>query len=371
MSILVALAFVFTAFYMLLLYQIKFGLAKSNFKLNSLFKPKRELSIVVPIKNEANNIANLIESFAAQDFPQKLFEIIFVDDNSKDDFLEEINKGKQKNRGIKFTVLKNLGQGKKDAIITAMNAAQTKYVVLTDADVIHSKSWLLNISAYCETHHPKLLVGAVFMNSTNFFEDFQACDYAGMQIIGSSLLLSRHPVLCSAANLTVERESFLDANPYESNIEIASGDDMFLMQSFIKKFGKNSIHFLNSSNSFAFTKAKEDLIGYMEQRIRWASKTKYYLNSSTALLGFMVFGIHFFLLLLLVFSFFDFRLLWYFGFLLAGKTLMEYLVFYTAEKKFEQKIPQKWFVLFQLIQLAFIPILATISMFKKNTNWKV
>ena len=370
MTILIVTSFVFVVLYILLLWRIRAIIGFANFKMNYLYKPQKALSIVVPIKNEANNIANLIESFAAQDFPQKLFEIIFVDDNSSDNFLEEINNAKQKNRGLKLTVLKNLGQGKKQAINTAMNVAQTNYVVLTDADVTHSKFWLSNISAYCETHHPKLLVGAVFMNSSSFFEDFQACDYAGMQIIGSSLMLSKHPVLCSGANLIVNRKSFLEVNPYESNIEIASGDDMFLMQSFIKRFGKNSIHFLNSTNSFAFTNAKENLFGYMEQRIRWASKTKYYLNSSTALLGFFVFCIHFFMFLLLALSPMYLQLLWCFCFLLAGKTFMEYLVFYAAEKKFEQKFPLKWFIIFQIVQVVFIPILASISLFKKNTNWK-
>lgn len=283
----------FFVFYFFFLVQIKTSNTKINLLANTGFIPNNDISVIVPIKNEAQNISSLFKSFAEQNFPSNLVQIFIVDDCSSDNSFEEIEKTKALYPQLKITLIKNHGQGKKQAINTAMLIAPTKYVVLTDADCTHSKNWLLSITAFCETYKPKLLVGAVFMKSSNFFQDFQACDYAAMQIIGANLLQKAKPVLCSGANLTVERESFLAANPYQSNIDIASGDDMFIMQSFIHKYGKDSIKFLNASNSFSFTKAKENLNEYFEQRIRWASKTKYYLNSATALLGLLVFVLHF------------------------------------------------------------------------------
>jgi cellulose synthase/poly-beta-1,6-N-acetylglucosamine synthase-like glycosyltransferase len=368
--VMATIAFLITLLYSVLLYKLKLILAKDSFTLNSLFKPQHELSIIIPIKNEAQNISRVIESLDAQDYPQKLIHIIFVDDNSNDSFLDEINRAKLKCRGIKIRVINNTGNGKKSAITTGINLADTKYVVLTDADVYHSRNWLSTIAAYCETYQPTLLVGAVFMNSSTFFEDFQACDYAAMQIVGASLLLEGYPVLCSGANLTVHRESFLKANPYNSNLDIASGDDMFLMQSFAEEYGKETIHFLNSANSFAFTNAKENLFGYLEQRLRWASKTKYYFLSSTGLLGLVVFIVHLILLILLFASMYNQWFLWPFGFFLAAKTSFEYLLFREAEKKFKLKFPLKWFIVFQFLQIVFIPNLALLSVFKKNTNWK-
>ncbi|MEI6523050.1 MAG: glycosyltransferase [Bacteroidota bacterium] len=361
---------VFFVFYIFFLVQIKTSNTKINLLANTGFAPKNNISVIVPIKNEAKNISSLFKSFAEQNFPSNLVQIFIVDDCSTDNSLEEIEKTKALYPLLKITLIKNHGQGKKQAINTAMLIAQTKYVVLTDADSIHSKNWLLAIAAFCETFQPKLLVGAVFMKSSNFFQDFQACDYAAMQIIGANLLQKAQPVLCSGANLTVERESFLGANPYQSNIDIASGDDMFIMQSFIHKYGKEAIKFLNTSNSFSFTKAKENLNEYVEQRIRWASKTKYYLKSSTTLLGLLVFGIHLSLLLLLIFSFFNYKIVLVFCIVYLIKTILEYLIFKDAEKKYELKFPLKWFAVFQVLQIIFIPILALISVFKKNTNWK-
>jgi cellulose synthase/poly-beta-1,6-N-acetylglucosamine synthase-like glycosyltransferase len=365
-----SLALVFTLIYSILLYKLKLILAKDSFKLNHLFKPQHVLSIIIPIKNEAKNISRVIESLAAQDYPQKLIQIIFVDDNSTDSFLDEINRAKLKCRGISIRVINNTGNGKKSAIISGINLADTKYVVLTDADVNHSRNWLSTIATYCETYQPTLLVGAVFMNSSTFFEDFQACDYAAMQIVGASLLLKGYPVLCSGANLTVHRESFLNANPYNSNLDIASGDDMFLMQSFAKVYGKETIHFLNSANSFAFTNAKKNVSGYLEQRLRWASKTKYYFLSLTGLLGLVVFAVHFLLLIMLLSAIYNQWCLLPFGLFLAAKTTFEYLLFREWEKKFKLKFPLKWFVVFQFLQIVFIPCLALLSLFKKNTNWK-
>ncbi len=367
---LVSFVVVFFVFYFFFLVQIKASNTKINLLANTGFTPKNNISVIVPIKNEAQNISSLFKSFAEQNFPSNLVQIFIVDDCSSDNSFEEIEKTKALYPQLKITLIKNHGQGKKQAINTAMLIAHTKYVVLTDADCTHSKNWLLSITAFCETFQPKLLVGAVFMKSSKIFQDFQACDYAAMQIIGANLLQKAQPVLCSGANLTVERESFLAANPYQSNIDIASGDDMFIMQSFIHKYGKDSIKFLNVSNSFSFTKAKENLNEYFEQRIRWASKTKYYLNSATALLGLLVFVLHFSLLILLLYSFFNSWALFIFCIVFIVKTTVEYFIFRNAEKKYEIKFPLKWFIVFQFLQIVFIPCLALGSVFKKNTNWK-
>ena len=48
--------------------------------------PKNTFSIVIPFRNEEKHLPCLLKSLAALNYPQELFEIILVDDDSNDGF---------------------------------------------------------------------------------------------------------------------------------------------------------------------------------------------------------------------------------------------------------------------------------------------
>ena len=58
----------------------------------------KELSIVIPILNEANNILKLIPEInkIKKKLKIKKFEILLVDDNSKDNIVDVVNNLKKK-----------------------------------------------------------------------------------------------------------------------------------------------------------------------------------------------------------------------------------------------------------------------------------
>lgn len=98
----------------------------------------RSVSIVVPAKNEAGNIANIVKSMP--NFG-KWQEIIFVEGGSKDDTWNEITKIAKKNKNVK--AYKQKHTGKADAVLTGFTKARGEILIIYDADMTVSPNDLI------------------------------------------------------------------------------------------------------------------------------------------------------------------------------------------------------------------------------------
>lgn len=88
------------------------------------------LSVVIPVYNEVNNIAEILKRVQAQKLAN---EILVVDDGSTDgtrDILKELD-GKKKVR----VILHEKNQGKGAAVVTGMKAALGDILLIQDADL--------------------------------------------------------------------------------------------------------------------------------------------------------------------------------------------------------------------------------------------
>src|SRR5687768_10577527 len=98
------------------------------------------ISIIIPARNEEENIGELLKVLQQQTYPKNLFEIIVVNDHSTDNTTEVVKQFP----GIKLVELKDetINSYKKKAIETGIAAASGELIVTTDADCIPSPSWL-------------------------------------------------------------------------------------------------------------------------------------------------------------------------------------------------------------------------------------
>src|SRR6187431_2138051 len=72
--------------YVLTISWLIYGFTKINhFEFIGL-PPKTSFSIIVPFRNEAENLPVLLESFSNLNYPTDLFEVILVDDESSEEF---------------------------------------------------------------------------------------------------------------------------------------------------------------------------------------------------------------------------------------------------------------------------------------------
>ncbi len=106
-----------------------------------------ELSVVVPVYNEARNLRPLVAALApVLDAETAGWEVIFVDDGSADDSLQiirEINAADQRFRAVSFS--RNFG--KEIAIAAGLDHARGRAVAIMDADLQHPPAVLASFLA--------------------------------------------------------------------------------------------------------------------------------------------------------------------------------------------------------------------------------
>ena len=54
------------------------------------YQPATFISVLIPVRNEAENILALLNDLLVQTFPKNLFEVILIDDHSEDETLNKL-----------------------------------------------------------------------------------------------------------------------------------------------------------------------------------------------------------------------------------------------------------------------------------------
>ncbi|HET7780460.1 MAG TPA: glycosyltransferase family 2 protein [Rudaea sp.] len=92
-----------------------------------------DLSVVVPVHNERDNIVPLLTEIAAALRGKADFEIVYVDDSSKDDSLAVLTAAKS--RFPELRVMRHLSQsGQSTALRTGIRAARGAWIATLDGD---------------------------------------------------------------------------------------------------------------------------------------------------------------------------------------------------------------------------------------------
>jgi glycosyltransferase involved in cell wall biosynthesis len=269
-----------------------------DFKLKDL-KPKTKFSVIVPFRNEAENLPQLLDSILQLNYPKLLFEVILVDDDSEDDSVKTIRKvldtksfKKDFTRTEVIKVIKNnriSNSPKKDAITTAIKIAQHDWIITTDADCTLPKYCLDTFDECIQTYQPNCIVAPVTYNDGDaFLKRFQIMDVLSLQgaTIGGFGL--RLPFLSNGANFAYRKSVFQSINGFTGNDTLASGDDIFLLEKF-KKVDPKKVFYLKSDKAIVTTKPVSNLKLLIQQRLRWASKTSHNPNWFSKLVGLVVF----------------------------------------------------------------------------------
>ncbi|MFZ0598418.1 MAG: glycosyltransferase [Flavobacterium sp.] len=262
-----------------------YGFAKAKKYQKTDLKPQTSFTIIVPFRNEAENLPNLLNSFSKLNYPTDLFEVILVDDSSNEKF--QILSSK-----FQVSIIDNIrvsNSPKKDAISTAMQQVKTTWVITTDADCVVPENWLITFDNYIHQNDVSMLAGAVTYECENLFlHHFQQLDLTSLQgaTIGSFGL--KKAFMCNGANFAYTKSLFEKLNGFDGNNKIASGDDVFLLQKAANLF-PDQVHYLKSEEAIVVTKPTENWKSLFYQRVRWAAKTSSYQSNFGKFLGLIVF----------------------------------------------------------------------------------
>ena len=108
-----------------------------------------EVSVVMPIYNEAKYIERCIDSLLEQDYSQEKMEWIFVDGNSTDDTVRKIN-GYVKKYPALIRVLKNPYKIVPYAMNIGIENSKGKYIIRLDAHADYAKDYISKCVCYLE-----------------------------------------------------------------------------------------------------------------------------------------------------------------------------------------------------------------------------
>lgn len=329
--------------------------------------PKTTISVIIPARNEEQNIGVLLEALHKQTYPPALFEVIVIDDHSTDETAAIVRKF----RGIKLIRLQEDGINsyKKKAIETGIAAATGQLIVTTDADCLPGPQWLHYIAAFKEERNSVFVAApVVFHCNSSVLQMFQSMDFMVLQgITGASVDKNIHS-MCNGANLAYERDAFDKVGGFAGIDHIASGDDMLLMHKIWKKYPRQ-VHYLKSQEAIMGTQPMKTWKEFFNQRIRWASKAVTYDDKRIFAVLLLVYLVNLSFLVLLVAGFWNH----YYWLCMAGawvvKTIIELPFFISLSRFFHKTWAIKLFFFFQPLHIAYTVLSGLLGQFGKY-EWK-
>jgi cellulose synthase/poly-beta-1,6-N-acetylglucosamine synthase-like glycosyltransferase len=219
------------------------------------------VSIIVPAFNEGPNIAQVLESLLAVQYPR--FEVIVVDDGSSDQtFLRALPF--RRRPGVAYRVLTKSNGGKFDALNHGIAQARGEIVVCIDGDSLLHPDAL----RHCVAHFEDPRIGAVagnvrVANRGTGWSALQALEYVVGYGLAKRAQSAARAVTIVPGPLGAFRKSALSqVNGYDGD---TFAEDFDLT---IKLLGAGW-HIVYEPRAVVFTEAPERTLELLKQRYRW------------------------------------------------------------------------------------------------------
>ena len=364
--------FLFSFAYFLLILRFNIGFDKCEQIENQHKEAQESFSIVVPFRNEKHNLPILLASFTKLNYPKSKYEIIFIDDDSEDNSKNVIEAWQAKKPKIKTSILNNkrlTNSPKKDALTLAISKSNYPWIVTTDADCKILENWLTMFNQIIISKQPYFIAAPVkFTKENSFLFEFQNLNF--LALIGSTIgaFGFNKPFICNGANLCYSKEVFNEVNGFEGNSKIASGDDVFLLEKIIKNNSEKAIY-LKSKDAIIETKSEPNWNSFIQQQLRWASKTGNYTNWFSKGIGFIVFLQNLLLVIGMISALFNTNYFKYVFIVFLLKLVIDFILIKKTVQFVESKINMLNYIFSSLIYPFFVSYIALTSSFK-NYEWK-
>jgi cellulose synthase/poly-beta-1,6-N-acetylglucosamine synthase-like glycosyltransferase len=327
------------------------------------------VSILTPFRNEAENLPLLLSSLQKLKYPSDKLEVILIDDHSTDSSRDVINNFLERNSYLNFRIIESTRQGKKHALNSAIASARGEVILTTDADCLMGDKWVSAMSAPFVQQSVNMVVGSVRIESNNtFWSSMQQLEFSSLVGTSGATLSFHVPSMCNGANLAFRKSTFLLVGGYESNIDIASGDDEFLMRKFAR-ISKQSIIFNSDSSSIVSTHALKSVSQFIQQRIRWAGKWKYSKNLFNRMLAIGIFAFHSSVIALYLLSVLNPTELLIPVSLLTGKLFTELAFLFSVSRWLRTNWSWPSFLIWQFAYPFYALYIGTLSLFS-GYKWK-
>lgn len=369
--IILIIILIISALYLIYILAFTFGLynlKEKFFTFNN--KNNVKASVLIAARNEEKNIGNLLKSLYNQTFSKELFEVIIIDDHSEDETISVVENFLKEHKDINLKFFKAKKEGKKHAISQALHLAENELILVTDADCFLKETWIESIVNFYKEENCKMILAPVLLSpAETFFEKIQVLEH--LSLIGSTAGSAAigFPVMCNGANMAYERLAALEVEKQRKDFNIPSGDDMFLMEYFIKNYGAENVKFLLSKTAIVKTNTCKNISEFFRQRRRWVSKTKSYTSWKILSTAFVVLFFNLSIISLLVSALFSPTLLIPYFLLTFLKFLIDYPLLRNITTFMNQKNLLIWTLPLEFVY-PFYAVFTAISGMLINVKWK-
>lgn len=340
-----------------------------NFVVASTF-----FSVIIPARDEEDVISACVTSILKNKYPKHLYEVIVVNDNSADSTAAIIKSLQAQHANVKLIELGKLLKGKlnsykKKAIEVAVEQSKGEWIITTDADCIVTEDWFSNYDTFIQKQQPIFIAAPVMLiNTGSFVCIFQCLDFISLQGITAASVSAGFHSMCNGANLAYKKQAFYEVNGFKDIDNIASGDDMLLMQKIQQNYPKKT-GYLFSKESIVRTLPMPGWLSFFNQRIRWASKAGSYKEKKIFFVLLLVYILNLLLFILPFTAFWYKPVIIYWLVLIAVKTVSELPFMYAVAKFYNMQQLLWWFAVMQPFHITYTVIAGWLGKFGKYT-WK-
>jgi cellulose synthase/poly-beta-1,6-N-acetylglucosamine synthase-like glycosyltransferase/spore germination protein YaaH/peptidoglycan/xylan/chitin deacetylase (PgdA/CDA1 family) len=220
-----------------------------------------KVSIIVPAYNEEVNAVNTINNLLLQDYPD--FEIIFVDDGSKDATYEIVEKAFA---GVeKVKVYTKANGGKASALNFGINISTGQYLVCIDADTQLQTDAVRKMMHYFVNSRVGAVAGNVKVgNEKNVITRWQSIEYTTAQNFDRRAFDYLNCITVVPGAIGAFRKEAIEKAGGFTTDTLAEDCDLTI------RILRKGYAIRNCTEAIAVTEAPETMRQFMKQRFRWS-----------------------------------------------------------------------------------------------------
>ena len=329
---------------------------------NNLSEDMPDISILVPMRNEASNVSDFIDCIKSLDYPPEKIEVIIGEDRSEDltaAYLENEIAFDQRFKIVPITREIPGLMAKANVIAQLIPYCHTPYYFITDADVRVPTSWISALLSY-HTGGTGVLGGSTVVKVDGLWSSLQNIDWLmaqGLLFVASNKF---NTMAVSGTNMMITKAACDAIGGYQRIPYPLTEDIGFLTAA--KDQGFSAKNILNAPAT-AQIAPQTNWNALQRQRIRW-------IYGALRLPKLMVF----LLLIRTLFLVFIVGMIWWKPLIAMTLYMVKFIVDLTLVKRVAIKLNQKVAMLHFICFEAFSCLISGISLFKylfsKSINWK-
>lgn len=344
------------------------GLMKKS-RIRSDYEPT--VAIVIPVRNEEENIERCLTSLKALEYPGDKLETVIVDDHSDDNTASIVQSFSERNSTISLVSMSEQNPAERDesgkiaALAQGYRVSDGEIILQTDADCAVPRQWIRSMVSRFEDGVG--IVGGMtildtFRGINTCFTQMQSLDWMYLLGVGAGASGIGIPLSCFGNNLAVRRTAYEAAGGYES-IPFTFTEDFAVFQA-ITRSGWNAAYSLEEGSLIRSLPPKT-LRAFLNQRLRWASGGIKLAGAGLVFLA-AAFLLHFLVIISIVFSVSPL----YWTAAICTASIFDFIFLYILAKKVNRIELLLYFPLLELYYYLYTTVFGLLMPFISSLSWK-